>query len=74
MHALESLLPGFAIDLERMSTRDWAMLVLNAKGVAERIVVLKVAFPRADLTRIAQAYPRVLLLDAGALQRNSQQV
>ncbi|GBF94098.1 hypothetical protein Rsub_07085 [Raphidocelis subcapitata] len=71
---LESLIPGFVIDLERLKASDWARLVLDPNGAAVRLVVLKTAYPGADLARILQEKPGLLLQDIPTLRSNAAHV
>lgn len=74
VQALESsLVPGLKIDIEAMRAVDWVALCLDTSGAAARLVLLKTHLPRADLTRIVQRNPGLLLQDAATLD-NARQV
>jgi hypothetical protein len=51
-----------------------ARLALDTEAAATRLVVLKLHYPRADLTRIMQRNPHLLLQDAAVLAENAKQV
>lgn len=75
VQALESsLVPGLKIDIEAMRAVDWVALCLDTSGAAARLVLLKTHLPRADLTRIVQCNPGLLLQDAATLEDNARQV
>eukprot|EP00878_Enallax_costatus_P010060 GHUV01010501.1.p1 GENE.GHUV01010501.1~~GHUV01010501.1.p1 ORF type:complete len:270 (+),score=67.17 GHUV01010501.1:147-956(+) len=71
---LESLLPGLQIDVEAMKARDWAKLCLDVNAAATRIVVLKTHYPNADLSKVIQRQPALLLQDVARLEDNARQV
>ncbi|WIA40662.1 hypothetical protein OEZ86_004368 [Tetradesmus obliquus] len=71
---LEALLPGLQIDVEAMKASEWARLALDTEAAATRLVVLKLHYPRADLTRIMQRTPQLLLQDVALLEDNAKQV
>jgi hypothetical protein len=74
VQTLETLLPGLQIDIELLKASDWAKLVVSVKETANRIVLLKTLYPRADLTAIVQRMPSALLWSAEELQENAIQV
>lgn len=51
-----------------------ARLALDVDQAATRLVVLKLHYPGADLTRIIQRQPHMLLLDIPTLEDNAKQV
>jgi hypothetical protein len=51
-----------------------ARLALDTEAAATRLVVLKLHYPRADLTRIMQRQPHLLLQDVAVLEDNAKQV
>lgn len=66
---LDSLVPGL-LDLARMTAKEFALLVSDVRGVAARVVALRVAWPRADVGRVLKKRPRMLLPpDAAATLR-----
>lgn len=74
LDAVEALIPGFNVDLERLKARDWAALLLEPNAVAVKLVTLKASFPTADLARILAEMPRLLLDDVAKIQSNAAQV
>jgi len=74
MQQLEDLIPGFTVDLEVMKASQWASLFLNVPEAAIRIVALKGHYPKADLARILQQKPQLMLADVAQLQSNAKQV
>lgn len=74
--ALENLLPGWKIDLDASGVKaaDLASLALDPSQAASRVLALKALWPTADLTRIVQKKPAVLLDDAATLKANAAQV
>jgi hypothetical protein len=71
---LESLLPGLQIDIELLKASDWARLVVDISITANKIVLLKTLYPRADLTQVVQRAPATLLLPPEELSDNARQV
>eukprot|EP00879_Flechtneria_rotunda_P015983 GHRR01016716.1.p1 GENE.GHRR01016716.1~~GHRR01016716.1.p1 ORF type:complete len:291 (+),score=105.78 GHRR01016716.1:283-1155(+) len=71
---LEQLLPGLQIDVEAMKASQWAKLCLDVNAAAMRLVVLKTEYPKADLTKIMQKQPQLLLTNIPTLQDNAKQV
>ncbi|KAF8055487.1 hypothetical protein HT031_006746 [Scenedesmus sp. PABB004] len=71
---LEALLPGLQVDVEALKAADWARLALDVGGAATKLVLLKSCYPGADLSRVIQRQPGLLLLDASTLEENSKQV
>jgi hypothetical protein len=51
-----------------------ARLALDTDAAATRLVVLKLHYPTADLTRIMQRQPHLLLQDVAVLEDNAKQV
>jgi hypothetical protein len=60
--------------VERLKASDWSRLVVGINDTANKIILLKSLYPRADLTRIVQLAPGTLLEDAATLQDNARQV
>ncbi|KAI8476168.1 MAG: hypothetical protein J3K34DRAFT_402308 [Monoraphidium minutum] len=72
--SLESLIPGLQIDMERLKATEWARIVADTGSVAVRLVALKTAYPGADLAKILQEKPGLLLQDVSVLEANARQV
>jgi hypothetical protein len=74
VEALEALIPGFQVDLERMKAIDWARAALDPNACAVRLVALKGAYPGADLARVLQEKPALLLKPPEQLVEDARQV
>ncbi|KIZ03652.1 hypothetical protein MNEG_4306 [Monoraphidium neglectum] len=74
IEALELLIPGFQIDLERIKASEWVRIVTDPSSAAIKLVVLKTAYPGADLAKILQEKPGLLLQDVSVLESNARQV
>lgn len=74
VQTLESLLPGLQIDVELLKASDWARLVVDISGTANKIILLKTLYPRADLTAVVQRSPATLMWSAEELTDNAVQV
>lgn len=66
--------PFYGLVGPNLQASDWARLVVNIGDTANKIILLKTLYPRADLTRIVQRAPATLMLDAETLQDNAHQV
>lgn len=74
VHTLESLLPGLQIDIDLLKAADWARLVVDISGTANKIILLKTLYPRADLTAVVQRSPVTLMWSTEELTDNAKQV
>ncbi|PNH11956.1 hypothetical protein TSOC_001166 [Tetrabaena socialis] len=61
LEAMEALLPELAPDVNKMRAADWARLAKDVTQVAMMLVVIKTAYPGANVGRIVAKAPRLLL-------------
>ncbi|GBF98267.1 hypothetical protein Rsub_10930 [Raphidocelis subcapitata] len=71
---LEGMVPGLQMSTEAMRAADWLKLVTDPSAAAARLVALRSHYPGADLCRILQERPAVLLKDIAALEADARQV
>lgn len=72
--ALEALLPGMQPNLDALPAAQWALLVLDVPGVAQRVIALKSGWPGLDLSRFLTQYPRALTLSCDQILQDAAQV
>lgn len=68
------VLPGLASSASSVRAADIVRLAICVPDVAQRLILLREAYPRADLSVIAVKYPKILLKDATTLQQDVEQV
>lgn len=71
---LESLVPGFAPDLDALKEADWVELIGDANAVARKIITLKTYFPTLDVVDVMARKPKVFLHSEAHLKTVSEQV
>lgn len=74
VEALEALLPGFQLNMDKLKASDWGRLAADANGVATKLILLKTAYPGLDLARVLAAHPRLLLQTVAEPDKSAQQV
>lgn len=72
--ALTQLLPDIYPDMNRMRASDWAKVVSDTNKVASVLIVLKSAFPAANVSSIISKLPRILLQSLDEVQGNAEKV
>lgn len=72
--SLETLLPGFMVNLEALKASDWVTVVTDPSGVALRVIALKRAFPTLDVAVVLSAYPRPLAQPLEEVEASSTKV
>lgn len=73
LQQLDTLLPDI-LNLHRMKPADWVTVAIDVGGVAEKLIILKDAFPRADVFHIIAKRPKTLLRASPALLEDTARV
>lgn len=68
------LLPDLQPNTDRMRASDWAKLVADVDKVAAALVILKTAYPSANVSRIIAKAPKVLLQPLETIRDNADKV
>lgn len=70
---LETLLPNI-LNLHKMKPADWAVVTSDVGAVAEKMIVLKESYPKADIFKVLAKRPKTLLRSSKALADDAAQV
>lgn len=73
LEALETILPNL-INLHKMKAADWVKLSEDVNGAANKLIVLKSEFPKADVFSIMASRPKTLLQPEELLLDNAKKV
>jgi hypothetical protein len=68
---MQTVLPGFTVNLELLRASEWVAVVTDPSSVALKVIALKAAFPSLDVAAVLSAYPRPLAQDLAELQKSS---
>jgi len=72
--ALETVVGTFTPDISAMNETEWVNLIMDSESLANKIVVVKTAFPSLDIIKLILKKPRVFLATAADLGSTCQQV
>lgn len=73
LEQLEALMPNL-INLNKMKPADWVTLSEDVNGAANKLILLKTAFPTADVFSIIASRPKTLLQSEERIAGDAQQV
>eukprot|EP00798_Chlamydomonas_sp_ICE-L_P019526 gene19526-26202_t len=68
--ALEAFIPD-AINLHKLKASDYVTLIDDVPGVANKLVVLKTLYPKADVFKIIGRLPRLMLRSDARIQADA---
>jgi len=70
---LEALLPDL-VNLHKLKASDWVTVLNDVNAVAEKLVVIKSVFPKANAFAVVSRMPKLLLQSTARVQQDAEEV